>query len=297
MVVSGQIPGQPPLEVEYAPQRRHRLLPVEVLDRSEVLARISTRELANRQRSGFHQLVVCTGGQAIHDVDFETVELSRGTLLRIHPGQVQQFEIGADAEATMVVWPIESHHADPTAPAWYPGDGSPTFWNVDDVLLTRVLGWIEELRVEQARFEGDPRQIGLMQALLCSLLLRLAIEIPESTPTASNLPRPYLEFRELIEERIYQRPTVVELARHLGYSSRTLDRACQQAVGQTAKQVLDERVALEVRRLLTHTTRPITQIGTDFGFSDPSNFSKFVKRHLGRLPGYLRAGRDGSEVG
>lgn len=297
MVVSGHLPDQPPIDIGYAPQRRHRLLPVEVLERGELLARIDARELASRQRSGFHQLVVCTGGLGTHHVDFESVELSRGTLLRIHPGQVQQFETGSEAEATMVVWPIESHHADPTAPAWYPGDGSPTSWHVDAVLLARVLGWIEELRVEQARFTGDPRQIGLIKALLCTLLLRLAIEIPESTPTASNLPRPYLEFRELIEQRIYQRPTVVDLARDLGYSSRTLDRACQQAIGQTAKQVLDDRVALEVRRLLTHTSRPIAQIGTDFGFSDPSNFSKFVKRHLGRLPGYLRAGRDDQEDG
>lgn len=296
MVVSGHLPGQSPIEVHYAPQGRHQLLPVEVVDRQEVMARITAQELTSRQRTSFHQLVVCTGGAGNHHVDFESIELSRGTLLRIHPGQVQQFDSDSDVSAQMVIWPIESHHADPTAPAWYPGSVSPTRWHLEEDMLTKVLGWVEELAVEQVRFDGDPRQIGLLQALLCSLLLRLAIEIPDSTPSASQLPRPYLEFRERIEERIYQRPTVVELAHQLGYSSRTLDRACQQATGQTAKQVLDERVALEVRRLLTHTGRPIASIGTDFGFNDPSNFSKFVKRHLGRLPGDLRQEPGPSDV-
>lgn len=44
----------------------------------------------------------------------------------------------------------------------------------------------------------------------------------------------------------YQRPNMIELAQELGYSSRTIDRACRQVTGRTAKQVLDERVAFEV---------------------------------------------------
>lgn len=296
MVESRHLADQAPLEVGYAPQQRHRSLPVEVVDRQELLARIAGRELASRQRTGFHQLIVCTGGHGTHHVDFEPIELAAGSLLRIHPGQVQRFEPDSVLEAHMVIWPIESHHADPLAPTWYPGSDVPTRWHLDDELFAKVLGWVDELRDEQAHFDGGQRRIGLMQALLCSLLLRLAIEVPESAPSASRLPTPYLAFRELIEQRIYERPTVVELAHQLGYSSRTLDRACREGSGQTAKQVLDGRVALEVRRLLTHTDRPVASIGVDFGFNDPSNFSKFVKRHLGRLPGELRHDPASSET-
>lgn len=286
MVISRHPPDEALIEIEYAP--RHRLLPVEVVSRSELLPRMMAREMASRQRAGFHQLILCTAGHGTHYVDFEPVHVSPGTLLRIHPGQVQRFAAETVFEADMVIWPIESHPADPSAPAWYPGSHASTRWHLEGDLFARVQGWVDELRVEQGRFDGSPRYVGLMHALLCSLLLRLAIEIPESSPDASHLPRPYLDFRALVEDRLYQRPSVVALAHHLGYSSRTLDRACQQVSGSTAKQVLDERLALEVRRLLTHTNRPIALIGLDFGFSDPSNFSKFVKRHLGRLPSDIR---------
>ena len=78
------------------------------------------------------------------------------------------------------------------------------------------------------------------------------------------------------------------MAEDLGYSTRTLDRACQRATGRTAKQVVDERISLEVRRLLTHTDLPVARIATDLGFDDASNFTKFVKRQLGLPPSEVR---------
>ena len=277
-----------PIEIGFDPPRHRRGIPVEVVDRSGLLARITAREVASRQKTGFHQLVLCTAGRGTHVVDFEPVELSVGTLLHIHPGQVQRFVPDPLFEAHVVVWPPESHHPDPEAPPWYPGCDVPTRWQLEDELLAETLGWVEELRHEQDRFDGSPRRTELMRALLSALLLRVAIEVPETPRSVSRLSPPYLAFRALVEGRLYERPSVADLAREIGYSTRTLDRACQQASGQTAKQVLDERIALEVRRLLTHTSQPISRIAADLEFHDPSNFSKFVKRHLGDLPGRIR---------
>ena len=146
------------------------------------------------------------------------------------------------SQAHIVVWPSESHHADPEAPAWYPGSDAPTRWQLEGDLLTRTLGSVGARR-EQDRFDGSPRRIELMRALLSALLLRVVIEVPDAPRSVSQLSQPYLALRAIIEERLYQRPRVADLAREIGYSTRTLDRACQQVSGQTAKQVLDERIA------------------------------------------------------
>lgn len=240
------------------------------------------------ERADFHQLLVCTSGTGVHHVDYEAIELSAGMLLRIHPGQVQRYVTDSDLDAAMVIWPRESHHADPEDGEWYPGSREASHWRPDDDVFTKILGWVDELYQEQQRFDSSKRKIELMKALLCSLLLRIAAERPESTPNTSRLPAAYVDFRGIVEERLYHRPGIADLAHDLGYSSRTLDRACQQVSGQTAKQVLDERLALEIRRLLTHSSLPIGRIAASFGFSDQSNFSKFVKRHLGQLPGVIR---------
>ena len=290
MVATRQLSDPPPLQVSYQPSRGRRAIPVEVVRRSELLRKINGHELASRQRADFHQLVACTEGSGVHNVDFERIALTPGTLLRIHPGQVQRFIPDSRFEALMVIWPIESHYVSADDRPWYPGIGVATQWHFSSAVFSKFVGWIAELGDEQKRFNGSTRSIALMQTLLRALLLRLAIETSESPTTTSKLPAPYVAFRQLLEDRLYERPAIAEVSSDLGYSSRTLDRACQQVSGQTAKQVLDERVALEVRRLLTHSSRPIGLIASDFRFNDPSNFSKFVKRHLGSSPNHVRAG-------
>jgi len=232
--------------------------------------------------------MVCVEGHGSHVVDFDQVELSPGTCLRIHPGQVQRFVPDPVFDAHMVVWPDDAAPADPVAPAWYPGSDVATSWHLEGESFTQVLHSIDDLRDEQGRFDGSPQMIALLQSLLRTLVLRLAVHAPVSDPETGRLPDLYVDLRQLIEQRLYQRPTVVELAHDLGYSTRTVDRACQEATGQTAKQVLDERTTLEIRRLLTHTDRPLVNIAADFSFQDPSNFSKFVRRHLGDLPTMIR---------
>lgn len=276
------------MEVRFMPRYPNQLIPVEIVDRQELIARMKGRDLGDRERADFHILVVCTSGTGSHYVDYQSIELSAGVLLRIHPGQVQRYVVDSDLEATMVIWPRESHHADPDDDRWFPGSASPTSWKLDEESFARVIGWVEDLQREQDRFDSTKRSIELSKALLCVLLLRLATELPEAPPNVSRLPAAYVDFRESIEQRLYERPGINDLAHDLGYSSRTLDRACQQVSGQTAKQVLDERTSLEIHRLLTHSSRPIARIAADFGFSDPSNFSKFVKRHLGQLPRLIR---------
>ena len=278
----------PPAPVDFEPSSRHAGMPYEVLDRSSVLAKKSASDYQLRQRPLFHQLVACTDGEGTHNVDFEAVNLRRGSLLRIHPGQVQSFVPDQQFDATMLVWPIESQSGNPDAPTWYPGSNAPTSWDLDDALLARVMVWLEELRWEQAKFDGSPASKELLRTLMRSFLLRLATELPPSDPAASQLPQPYIDLRVAIETDLYDRPSVAALATRIGYSTRTLDRACDFAVGKTTKQVLDERIALEVHRLLTHTHRSVASIGLEFGFTDTSNFSKFVKRHLGQRPTAIR---------
>lgn len=276
---------QPPAEIEFIPVRGHPKLPVEVVDRADVLTRMVGR---SRQRPLFHQLVIVTAGEGMHEVDFDLIPLRRGSMIRVRPGQVQRFVPEPSVEATMLVWPEESHDASLQSQTWYPGSGVLTNWHLDEELCQRLLGWIAEIRGEQDRFTGAPAEAGLMVTLLRALLLRLSIELPESSPTMSTLPPAYVQFREIIEERLYSHPSVRALAHELGYSSRTVDRACQAVAGKTAKEVLDERTALEIRRLLTHSDRPVSRIGADLGFGDPSNFTKFVRRQLGRPPGEIR---------
>ncbi len=79
-----------------------------------------------------------------------------------------------------------------------------------------------------------------------------------------------------------------DYAHRLGYTVKTLTRACTAATGQPVKHVIDGRVTLEARRLLAHTDDPVAIIARRLGFPEPTSFGKFFTRHTGATPGAFR---------
>ncbi len=274
-------------EMAFSPPDGQRHLPVEVLDRADVLDRSRGPVM---RRPMFHQLVVCTSGEGTHDVDFERVAVRTGTVLRLRPGQVQRFVREPHFDARMIVWPDDAT-IDRDGRHWFPGSSMGTRWDLSAAELERFERWIDELAEARQSYDGTAEGEQLMRVLLEALLLRL-VQLPGGGTDPGELaraPTAYTAFRSLLEQRVTTRPTVRTLAHELGYSPRTIDRASRAATGRSAKEILDERIVLEVRRLLLRTERPVSQIGRDLGFNDPSNFSNFVRRHLGDSPGEVRS--------
>ncbi|MEM7273813.1 MAG: helix-turn-helix domain-containing protein [Actinomycetota bacterium] len=294
MATPGRWHDVPAGDLSFSPQIHPGSLPVEVLDRGEVLRRLASHEATSRQRVDFHQLVVCTDGSGRHEVDFEPIWLHPGSVLRTYPGQVQRLYPESAFDAVIVIWPVETRVVGAFGGRWYPGSDLPIRWQVDRAGLDRLLGWIDDVRTEQERFDRSARHGALLESLLTTLLLRFEMEIPDAPAAERPFPEAYRELRELMEERLRERPAMAALAAELGYSVRTLDRACHQAVGRTARAVLDDRIALEARRLLTHSDLTVSEIAADLGFSDSSNFARFVKRQLGAGPSVVR-GRDAAD--
>jgi AraC-like DNA-binding protein len=77
-------------------------------------------------------------------------------------------------------------------------------------------------------------------------------------------------------------------ARNLGYTVKTLTRACLAATGQPVKQVIDARVALEAQRPLAHADEPVATIARRLDFSESTNFTRFFTRHAGATTGVFR---------
>jgi AraC-like DNA-binding protein len=125
---------------------------------------------------------------------------------------------------------------------------------------------------------------------LAALLLRLSRLEPEGGPgQAAADSEILLRFRDLIDQRFAKSRQVEEYAQALGCSVRTLTRASLAATGRTAKQLVDERVALEAKRLLAESELPVAEIGARLGFTEPTNFGRFFARTAGSSPGAFRA--------
>jgi AraC-like DNA-binding protein len=58
--------------------------------------------------------------------------------------------------------------------------------------------------------------------------------------------------------------------------------------GAAPKRLIERRVALEAKRLLAHSPLAVSAIGTQLGFTEPTNFVKFFRRSESLTPAAFR---------
>jgi AraC-like DNA-binding protein len=244
-------------------------------------------------RVDHHLMLLVTAGHGRMGVDFVGYRCRPGTLLWVRPGQV--LHCLSTLDAVVITWPAAFLPALPVAP-WSPEDPfGPARWQLAGEDQDAVIDEVSQLVVDCGRFSPGEAPAAMLRHQLAVLVLRVAM-MPPATPSS---PTPgtestvdgeaYLRFRREIEEGYAESRRVESYAERLGCSVRTLTRACLAATGRSAKQVLDDRVALEAKRLLACTELPVAAVGEQLGFPEPTHFGRFFHREVGCPPGAFRA--------
>lgn len=89
---------------------------------------------------------------------------------------------------------------------------------------------------------------------------------------------------EYIASNIGTRPTVTDVAEHLGYNADYLCRLFRSAYGITLKNFIAEETVKKAKILLTETGKSIGSVSETLGFENENLFAKFFKYHEGITP-------------
>ncbi len=258
---------------------------------------------ADARQFGFHALMLTTAGRGQVEIDFVEHACRPGTLTWIRPGQAFRLGTGAQ-EAAVLTFTAElagspgghaelaEGHGDLAANhgdlAGNHGDlGSQTHWQLEGEDEDAVISEFTQLGVDSERLAPSPAAANLLRHQVAVLLARIALLSAQelATPEAST----FAQFRRRLEQSHPHSRRVEDYAQAQGCSVRTLTRASLAITGRTAKQVVDDRVALEARRLLACTPMSVAEVGRYLGFGEPTNFGRFFQREVGTSPGHFRA--------
>ncbi|PWG13398.1 AraC family transcriptional regulator [Streptomyces sp. V2] len=246
-------------------------------------------------RVDFHTLTLITEGTGEHAIDFVAYPCRPGTLLWVRPGQVQRFVRPGTANGTHLLFtpafPPHGSSADRLVNEW---SGS-ACWQLGARPEYAVLSTLlSQLRAEHDRPEPATVSAEILQLLLATVLLQIdRLPHPEGGQDPYAGGEVYARFRAELERSYAATRRAADYAHRLGYTVKTLTRACSAATGQPVKHVIDARVALEGQRLLAHTDVPVATIARRLGFPEPTNFGKFFTRHTGVTPGAFRQTHQG----
>ncbi len=145
---------------------------------------------------------------------------------------------------------------------------------------------------KQLQKELDSSQYG--KSLVCeSLMLVLVIYIcrcqtNEPTQETGSNNRLFIAFQRLVDEHYKNHLTADKYAAKLNITPSKLNRMVKHITGLSAKQFVQQRLVIEIKRRLLYTRQSADAIAYESGFKDPGYFSRFFKRATGQTPGKFR---------
>ncbi len=241
----------------------------------------------------FAEIVIVTGGEAVHRMFEREQLLVVGDVFVVHPGSSHAYTQVDNLELTNILF-VES-----LLDAWVDQDASPcggllerpseanahTFprsVNLSPEQLVRVDAITREMEDELRLHRAGTSYlvVACLLRLVGELIRHCVEQHHESDHTDRQLGRAY----RLVAERYAQRITLSDLTNVAGMSESSLTRAFKRSSGLTPIEYL---IAYRVRqscRLLQYTDDSVTKIAFDTGFSDSNYFSRKFHELMGLTP-------------
>lgn len=295
MVKIGQNDGMKKLDITsvgFNPPTDTRLA-VEVMTIADLRKRAPPEHFEKLQRADFYRLIGVLEGHTSPMVDFSTYAAQSGDWLLVRPGQVFRYDFSERWAGWLLVFRADSLSATGHSRL---GDDFDLLRRVEDLACHRSLeseqhGWMVRC-LQQMQYDGALKQDvalrnELLRLALSSSLLRLSLwHSPATGLGVENAVRHanFRRYRKLLDADFATQHQVQHYAHVLGMSDKTLSRVCLAAAGVSAKVLINQRLLLEAKRLLAHTTLPVQTIGRDLGFEESTNFVKFFRKEAGIRP-------------
>lgn len=93
----------------------------------------------------------------------------------------------------------------------------------------------------------------------------------------------------LVNKNAKEHSDVSYYANALHVTPRKLSGCCQKVFNKTAKKIISETVLKKIINLIQYSNLSISQIAFEMGFTDESNFRRFLKKQTGKTATELRA--------
>lgn len=130
----------------------------------------------------------------------------------------------------------------------------------------------------------------ILQHLLNTILVIIEAEINQDSQlkASNNHNDSFLQFLKLLEKN-YKKPLSVEFyAKKLFMSSRNLNLICQEILHKSVSEIIENRKLMEAKNLLTGSTKTISEIGFELGYTEKAYFSRVFKKKAGISPSAFR---------
>ena len=269
-------------------------LEFEMVDLNQIL-NIKKEMMVTPHRAQFYHIIIIEKGRGTHFVDFKPIEIEDHMVLFMPANCVNAFDSEGDYHGTAIIF-TDSFFCKNEQDSKFL-NSSMLFSDLYDRATLKLSqdssDFFNVLNAMKAEFEKetDAAQYHILHHMLHVLLLQSEREMRkqgfEELKPSQNLDY-LLEFKAKLEEHFKNEKSVNWYASELHLSEKQLYKITTSLLEKTPKQIIDERVLLETKRLLVHTTLSVKEIAYELGYEEPTNFIKYFKKHTQTTPAEFR---------
>lgn len=229
------------------------------------------------KHAGYFELIVLTDGAGEHLIDGAVYEVSPPVIFFLKPGQTHCWNFSRIPKGYVVLFKEELLDAALLAIVYQ---------------LNTVINFVKDetylplLTLFYAEYKQSPD----ISISVLAAWLRLLVQ--KTTALTNQQPKPpndlYYRFKSILHTTDAGLKKVQDYATQLNVSTQQLSQACRAATGKTPSALLNERLLLDAKTLLSATTHSIKEISYTLHFTDTSHFVKFFKLNTNLTPGAYR---------
>ena len=241
----------------------------------------------------FYEIIWFQSAGGTHTVDFQDYPIEENTLIFLAPGQVHHFDGRTRHRGVLIQFCTDFMHDEQAHEDIFLKYD--VFNSLDTPLcqLTEpgVVSALEEL-VSAMEREIEQRQafghIDMLRSLVRQFLILVYRHGHRPSTCRLDVMKPghrlYMDFRRQVELDYCRHHGVQHYAEALHVGVKTLSNSVAECTGLSPLVIINNRLTLEARRLMRHSTLLVKEVADRLGFQSPTYFVKFFRRQVGVSP-------------
>lgn len=249
------------------------------------------------RHDNFFEILFLTNGKGSHTIDFQQYEVKPYSVFFLSPGQIHELNLSPDVQGYIFLFTSDFYHFNKTEtnklfelPYFFHETlASPPLYLENNLEITELEYWFKKATLENNSSELDKNEV--VRAYLDLILVFCKRKYIQPFGMDEKLQKGKLlvkKFKQLIEQHCSENFSIKEYADLLFVTPSHLSEIVKAITGRTSTDLINDRMVLEIKRLLKYSDLTITEISYKLNFSDQSYFAKYVKKLTGFSPKELR---------